>query len=193
MLENVDVILASKSPRRLELLKLIKKDFAVIPSTAEETVDVKMPAEDVPAYLAVQKALSVAKDYPDSLVIGCDTVVVIDGEILGKPRNKQHAYEMLSKLSGKTHSVVSGVCLCYKGKTVSFDERTKVSFYPLEDKDINAYIATGSPMDKAGAYGIQDGAALFVKKIDGDYYNVVGLPVSRLNREIKKLLEYMGE
>lgn len=193
MLENVDVILASKSPRRLELLKLIKKDFRVIPSTAEEIIPEEFDAEDVPMYLAAKKALDVAQNYPDSLVVGCDTVVVIDGEILGKPRNKQHAYEMLSNLSGKTHTVISGVCLCYKGRTVSFDEKTLVSFYPLDDSDINAYIATGSPMDKAGAYGIQDGAALFVKKIDGDYYNVVGLPVSRLNREIKKLIEYMGE
>lgn len=193
MLENVNVVLASKSPRRSELLKLIKKNFSVIPSDAEEIVPPEFLPEDVPMYLAAQKALAVAENHPDSLVIGCDTVVILGGDILGKPRDKKHAFKMLSALSGKTHSVVSGVCLCYKGKTLTFDEKTLVSFYQLDEKDILEYIATGSPMDKAGGYGIQDSAALFVKKIDGDYYNVVGLPVARLKREISRLLECVGE
>lgn len=193
MLENVNVVLASKSPRRSELLKLIKRNFSVIPPDAEEIVPPEFLPEDVPMYLAAQKALVVAENHPDSLVIGCDTVVILGGDILGKPHDKEHAFKMLSALSGKTHSVVSGVCLCYKGRTLTFDEKTLVSFYPLNEKDILEYIATGSPMDKAGGYGIQDSAALFVKKINGDYYNVVGLPVARLKREIARLLECVGE
>ncbi len=189
MLENINVILASKSPRRKELLALIKKDFDIIPSTKEEIIPEGLDNEDIPVFLSAQKALDISKAHPDSLVIGCDTVVVLGGVIMGKPKDRDEAFSMLRHLSGRTHTVISGVCICYKGRTMTFNEQTAVTFYDLTDDEIDAYIATGSPFDKAGAYGIQDKAALFVKKIDGDYYNVVGLPVAKLNQSIKTLLE----
>lgn len=189
MLENIKVILASKSPRRRELMEYIKPEFEIIPSLKEEVVPDGLEVEDIPSFLAAQKALDIARDNRDSLVIGCDTVVVLGGVIMGKPRDEAEAKAMLKSLSGMTHRVISGVCLCYKGRTMTFSEITHVTFYDLTDAEIDSYIASGSPLDKAGAYGIQDGAALFVKKIDGDYYNVVGLPIAKLAREINTLIK----
>lgn len=189
MLENINIILASKSPRRRELMEFIKPEFEIIPSLKEEVVPEGLDIEDIPAFLAAQKALDIAKDKKDSLVIGCDTVVTLGGVIMGKPKDETDAKAMLMRLSGRTHTVISGVCLCYKGRTMTFSEKTDVTFYDLTEDEIDSYIASGSPLDKAGAYGIQDGAALFVKKIDGDYYNVVGLPVAKLAREIKTLIK----
>ena len=191
MLENIDLILASQSPRRKELLTLIKQDFDIIPSHIEEVIPNGMETDDIPVYLSAQKALDIAKTHPHAMVIGCDTVVVLEDIIMGKPKDREEAYSMLRRLSGRTHKVVSGVCLCYRGRTLTFSETTLVSFYELSDDEIYDYIETGSPFDKAGGYGIQDRASLFVKKIDGDYYNVVGLPVGKLNRTIKTLLEMM--
>ncbi len=187
-LNNVKVILASKSPRRCELLKYITDDFSVVPSNCDETLPEAVDVFEAPEFLSVKKALDVARNNPDALVIGCDTVVIIGNRILGKPRDDQEAFEMLCKLSGNTHTVVSGVCLCLKGKTMSFSQRTNVRFYSLSEEDILKYLATGSPLDKAGAYGIQDMAALFVESIEGDYYNVVGFPIAKLKREIEKFL-----
>lgn len=189
MLENINVILASKSPRRRELMEYIKPEFEIIPSLKEEVLPEGLDIEDIPAFLAAQKALDIARDRFDSLVIGCDTVVTLGGVIMGKPKDEADAKAMLMRLSGRTHTVISGVCLCYKGRTMTFSEKTDVTFYDLTASDIDSYVAGGSPLDKAGAYGIQDGAALFVKKIDGDYYNVVGLPVAKLAKEIKTLIE----
>lgn len=189
MLENINVILASKSPRRRELMEYIKPEFEIIPSLKEEVLPEGLDIEDIPAFLAAQKALDIARDRFDSLVIGCDTVVTLGGVIMGKPKDEADAKAMLMRLSGRTHTVISGVCLCYKGRTMTFSEKTDVTFYDLTASEIDPYVASGSPLDKAGAYGIQDGAALFVKKIDGDYYNVVGLPVAKLAKEIKTLIE----
>ncbi|MBQ8395455.1 MAG: septum formation protein Maf [Oscillospiraceae bacterium] len=189
MLENINVILASKSPRRRELMEFIKHEFEIIPSLKEEVVPEGLDIEDIPAFLAAQKALDISRDRRDSLVIGCDTVVTLGGVIMGKPSDETDAKAMLMRLSGRTHTVISGVCLCYMGRTMTFTEKTSVTFYDLTEDEIDSYIASGSPLDKAGAYGIQDGAALFVKKIDGDYYNVVGLPVAKLAREIKTLIK----
>lgn len=189
MLENINVILASKSPRRRELMEFIKHEFEIIPSLKEEVVPEGLDIEDIPAFLAAQKALDISRDRRDSLVIGCDTVVTLGGVIMGKPSDETDAKAMLMRLSGRTHTVISGVCLCYMGRTMTFTEKTSVTFYDLTEEEIDSYIASGSPLDKAGAYGIQDGAALFVKKIDGDYYNVVGLPVAKLAREIKTLIK----
>ncbi|MBQ8624437.1 MAG: septum formation protein Maf [Oscillospiraceae bacterium] len=185
---DVKVILASKSPRRNELLKYITDEFEVIPSSCDETVPNGLDVFEVPEFLSVRKALDVAKSHPDSLVIGCDTVVIINGEILGKPKDIADAFNMLCRLSGNTHTVVSGVCLCLRGKTMSFSQHTDVKFYPLKEEDIIKYLQSGSPLDKAGAYGIQDGAALFVESISGDYYNVVGFPIAKLRLEIEKFL-----
>lgn len=187
-LSDVSVVLASKSPRRQELLKYITDEFEVIPSGYEENVPDGLDAENVPEFLAVKKALDVAHDHPDELVIGCDTVVICDGVILGKPKDKCDAFKMLCTLSGRTHQVISGVCLCFNGKTMSFSQTTQVSFYSLREEDIIKYIDSENVLDKAGSYGIQDGAALFVESISGDYYNVVGFPIAKIRLEIEKFL-----
>ncbi|MGN1089457.1 MAG: Maf family protein [Huintestinicola sp.] len=181
------IILASASPRRRELLGYAVKDFEIIPSDAEETLPDNIPAEESAEYLAVLKAKAVAEKYPDDTVIGCDTVVVLEGNVMGKPRDKAHAKEMLSDLSGKTHKVITGVCIFSKGRSLSFSECTEVTFYALSEKDIDDYIATGDPMDKAGAYGIQSEGCILVKEIKGDFFNVVGLPVAKLKRVLEKL------
>ena len=183
------IVLASASPRRQELLKLIFEDFEVRPSNADETPPPNVNAEDIPRYLACVKADSIgALCGKDTLVIGCDTAVIVDGEVLGKPLNKDDAYRMLKMLSGREHKVITGCCIVFKEKRTCFSEETRVTFYELSDSDINSYISTGEPFDKAGAYGIQGYGALLVKGIDGDFFNVVGLPVSRLNREIRSLI-----
>lgn len=182
---DLNIILASGSPRRKELLKMLYADFSVIPADIDETIPMKTDVLQVAEYLAVKKAKAIKSK--GALVIACDTVVICDGIILGKPENSHHAFEMLKSLSGKKHSVVTGVCLSLNNKTCSFSEKTEVEFYPLSDSEISSYIMTGEPMDKAGAYGIQGLGGLFVKGINGDFYNVVGLPVARLKREIKIL------
>lgn len=189
MSDNIKFVLASQSPRRAELLKYITPEFEILPSDCDETVPDGVPADEVPQILAVRKALHVRELRPDALVIGCDTVVIIDGVILGKPHDAQDAKRMLRLLSGRTHTVVSGVCICLGSKTLSFTQNTLVSFYDMSDEEIDSYVQECSPPDKAGAYGIQDRGGLFVKHIDGDFYNIVGLPIARLNREIKKLCE----
>ena len=176
------LILASSSPRRKELISLISDDVKIIPSDADESYDNTIPSEAVPEILAVRKAASVSKLYPNDTVIGCDTSVIIDGTILGKPLDKHDAARMLSLLSGRTHKVITGCAIFHQGKSISFSEGTEVEFYPLLTSEIENYVKSGEPMDKAGAYGIQGKASLFVKSIKGDYFNIVGLPISRLNR-----------
>lgn len=179
------IILASQSPRRQELIANITSDFTVIVSEAEEILPEGIAPEEVPAYLACLKAGAVAADHPDDTVIGADTVVILDGAILGKPRDKDDAVRMLRALSGKAHIVVTG-CAVYQGSNrITFSESTRVEFYPLGDREILEYIATGEPFDKAGAYGIQGRGCVLVKRIEGDYFNVMGLPVARLKRELE--------
>lgn len=175
-------VLASASPRRQELLKMLLPDFEVCPADLDESVPEGLLPKDSAAFLAVQKAEKVAKNYPDSTVLGCDTVVLLDGKILGKPDGRDDAFQMLSLLSGRTHLVITGVCILKDGQRQIFSECTEVEFYPLTPQEIEEYIATDEPFDKAGGYGIQGNGALLVKRIAGDYYNVVGLPVARLNR-----------
>lgn len=189
MFENVNIILASQSARRKELLKYIFKEYDIIPSNADETPPVEADAESVPEILAVRKALDIAKTHNKSLVIGCDTVVILDGVIFGKPKSVDEAFSMLKTLSGRTHKVVSGVCICYEGRTLSFSQQTLVTFYPLSDGDIKRYLEESSPLDKAGSYGIQDSGGLFVKSIEGDHYNVIGFPIARLKIELERLWE----
>ena len=176
------LILASGSPRRKELLGLITDKFEVLVSGCDEFVPEGTPAEKVPAILAEQKALAVAKLCPNDTVIGSDTVVVLNNEIFGKPKDKEHAHAMLKALSGKKHFVYTGVAVAEKGKIRSFVQKTEVEFYELSDKIIDKYIATGEPMDKAGAYGIQGKGSVLVKGIVGDYFNVMGLPVAETAR-----------
>ena len=176
------LILASGSPRRRELLSLITDEFEILVSGCDEFVPEGTPAEKVPAILAEQKALAVAKLRPEDTVIGSDTVVVLNDEIFGKPKNEEHAHDMLKALSGKKHSVYTGVAVAEKGEVRSFVQKTEVEFYELSDETIEKYIATGEPMDKAGAYGIQGKGSMLVKGIVGDYFNVMGLPVAETAR-----------
>ncbi len=182
------VVLASGSPRRHELLKLIYSDFEIRVSDACETLPHEISASKTAEYLSMVKAKAVERA-DDELVIGCDTVVVIDDKVLGKPSSEEDCRKMLENLSGRTHTVYTGVSLLYGDKEHSFTAATEVTFYQLSDKEITDYIATKEPFDKAGGYGIQGFGSLLVSGIKGDYFNVVGLPVARLKREIESFLE----
>lgn len=178
-------ILASASPRRRELLKQIGVTFEVMPAKGEEVITKEQPEQAV-MELSRQKAEEIAAGIQDEqvLVLGADTVVVYDGKILGKPKDETDARAMLSMLNGRTHSVFTGVTVIVirngKSEIHSFYEETKVTMYPMTDAQILYYIQTGEPMDKAGAYGIQGKGAVFIEKINGDYNNVVGLPVAKI-------------
>ena len=182
------LILASASPRRRELISLISQDVICVPSGVEETVPLGLDVCEIPLHLAFLKAESVAEAHPDDLVIGCDTGVILEGEILGKPKDKDDARRMMKALSGKTHKVVTGCAMFYKGREAGFSNVTEVEFFELSPDEIEEYINTSEPYDKAGGYGIQGRAGLFVKGIKGDYFNVVGLPVAELNREINRFV-----
>ena len=180
------MILASQSPRRRELLSLITEDFRIIPAVGEEIVPEGASPEEAVLLLSRQKAAEIYSRYKNETIIAADTVVAIDGKILGKPQREAHAAEMLRTLSGRVHSVFTGVCVIFAdGRTENFAEKTAVEFYPLSDSEISDYIATGEPMDKAGAYGIQEQGALLVKRIEGDFFNVMGLPIARLSRVLR--------
>lgn len=181
------IILASASPRRRELIKNLKIDFEVKTADCEEiTIPGERP-EDTVKRLSLTKARCVAElEGDDAVVIGADTVVAIDGKILGKPADENEAAEMLRLLSGRTHRVYTGLAVIGGGKTVNEYVETEVKFYDLTDSQIKRYIATGEPMDKAGAYGIQKHGSLLVEEIRGDYFNVVGLPVGRLDRVLRE-------
>ena len=179
------LILASKSPRRQELIRNITEDFEVIVSPVDEILPEGIAPEEAPVYLAAIKAAAVAREHGDSLVVGADTVVILGSQVMGKPSDRDDAFRMLRELSGKTHEVVTGCCLVKGGRQRSFSCKTMVEFYPLADSEIEGYIATGEPFDKAGAYGIQGKGMLLVKGIEGDFFNVMGLPVSLLKRELE--------
>jgi septum formation protein len=174
------VLLASASPRRRELLNLVGIDHEVQPANIDETY---LPHETPRAHaerLAREKALAI--DAPDAVTIGSDTIVVVDGEVLGKPRDRAHAAEMLRRLSGRSHIVMTGVAATWRGRVASALEEVGVTFRDLNDDEIERYIDTGEPMDKAGAYGIQGFGATIVDRVDGDYFAVMGLPLNHLAR-----------
>ena len=183
------VVLASASPRRKELLAQAGYQFTVITSDTDEITDKSMPDEIVEELSAMKAEAVAAQIEEDTVIIGADTIVAVSGRILGKPQDVTAAEEMLKTLQGNTHQVYTGVTLIEiqsgTRKVTTFSERTDVIMYPMTDEEIKAYIATGEPMDKAGAYGIQGRAAIYIKKIDGDYNNVVGLPIARLYQELK--------
>lgn len=181
------IVLASASPRREELIGLISDDVKIFPADVDETVPEGMESDSVSEFLAVKKAAAVAKLFPDDTVIGADTTVIVDSVILGKPADRDDAARMLTLLSGKTHKVVTGCAVFKGGRSASFSEVTEVSFHKLTDRDIADYLDTNEYADKAGAYAIQGYGSLLIEGINGDYFNVVGLPVSRLNRLLKKL------
>lgn len=193
----MEIILASASPRRRELLHQVGAEFTVIPARGDEVITAKEPKEAV-VELAANKAGEIyaaevagKRNQPDTLVIGADTIVVCDGRILGKPKDEKDAEDMLSMLSGRSHEVYTGVSLWIweKGITTqqNFYERTEVKMYPIRETEIKSYIKSGEPMDKAGSYGIQGLGAKFIEKIDGDYNNVVGLPLARIYQELMQL------
>lgn len=179
------LVLASKSPRRKEILGMVTKDFSVRVSNADETYGKDIPMETVPKILAERKAMATPLEDKE-IVIGCDTVVLYNNELMGKPLDKNDAVNMLKKLSGTTHQVVSGICVRSKEKCVSDFVITYVKFRDLSSKEIENYVSKYNPVDKAGAYGIQESAGAFVEKIDGDFYNVVGLPLCKLCRILKE-------
>lgn len=179
-------IVASGSPRRKELLSNSGFEFEVIPSDADETLEEGTHAFDAVEELSKRKALSVSKKNPGAVVLGCDTVVSLGGKILGKPHNEAEAFSMLSALSGKEHEVFTGVFITDGEKSESFVSCTKVEFYPLSKETIESYIATKEPMDKAGAYGIQGFGSVLVKKINGDYFTVMGLPINECARVLSR-------
>ncbi len=176
------LILASKSPRRKELMEYIGEEFEIASAQVDESYDESLSPCEVVEYLSKIKAMPLKNE--KDIVIGADTVVATDNKILGKPKDEDDAFLMLKTLSGKEHKVYTGVTLIKGEKTKTFSVETKVYFYPLTDEEIKEYIKTGEPMDKAGAYGIQGKGCLLIEKIDGDYFNVVGLPVSRLKKEL---------
>lgn len=188
----MELILASASPRRQTLIRMIEPKALFMPADVDETIREEIPVWDQPAYLAVRKGKALAEQYPASLVLGCDTSVILEETVLGKPKDREDAFRMLTLLSGRTHCVVTGCALFLNGKSHVFSEKTEVTFYPLTEKEIRDYIETGEPMDKAGAYGIQGLGGLLVKGINGDYANVVGLPAARLKREIDDFIQKAG-
>ena len=185
------LILASASPRRKELLAKTGLAFDIIPAKGEEVITKSVPA-DVVMELSQQKAKEIAAQQgEDCIIIGADTIVAKGDTIMGKPKDEADAYRMLEMISDDCHQVYTGVTIIRTGKqaeSITFAEKTDVYLYPISDADIKAYIRSGDPMDKAGAYGIQGDFAVHVKGLEGDYYNVVGLPIGRVYQELKKLM-----
>ena len=185
-MDGLHLILASGSPRRMELLAGAGYVFDVLISDAEETAPEGVEPAEVAKRNALAKAMALPED-KESLIIGADTIVVLDGHIFGKPANEEEAAATLRQLSGRTHQVITGVALVNDNAFFSFAETTQVTFKQLSAQTIAAYVATGDCMDKAGAYGIQSAGDVLVERIEGDYNNVVGLPVARLARMLEKL------
>lgn len=182
------IVLASGSPRRRELLEMLRvKNLEIIPARGEELTHPGLRPSELVMELSRAKASEVAQTERDAVVIGADTIVSFGGRILGKPKSEDGARDMLRLLSGNTHEVFTGVTVIKDGAAYTESERTLVTFLPLSEEDITAYIATGEPMDKAGAYGAQGYASLFVSRIEGDFFNVMGLPLCRLGAMLKKL------
>lgn len=179
------IILASGSPRRKELMALIRPDYTVETSDVDEgALTADTPAQ-LAAVLAAAKCRAVARHNPHSVVIGCDTVVEHAGQVYGKPRDKAHATAMMHALSGDTHLVHTGVCICCGARCEQFVQTTRVQFAPLSEREIEAYVSTDEPYDKAGGYGVQGRAAKFVRSIEGCYYNVMGFPVQRVYEALR--------
>ena len=184
-----NIILASASPRRKELLQRLGLEFDIVPASIDEKQNDHEDAATYTLRTAMQKALAVAKNYTDATVISADTVVVMDEQILGKPKTMDQAEEMLRNLSGREHVVITSVGIVdqISGRSISATEQTLVYFQTLSKEEIRAYVETCEPMDKAGAYGIQGLGGLFIRRIEGDFYNVVGLPLNKLYQLLKEI------
>ena len=189
----MSLILASASPRRKELLGLFHVPFLIRVADIDETMDPSRSPADEVARVSRLKALAIPRE-ADDLVIAADTIVVCEGRVLGKPHSPEEAVETLRLLSGRDHQVMTGVTVVRGDRAETFTEVTDLHFRDLTEKEIRAYVATGEPMDKAGSYGIQGGAALFCSHMVGDYYNVMGLPVCRLGQTLRRMApDMMGE
>lgn len=180
------IILASQSPRRQELLARITPDFQAIPADIDESVAAGLTPEEYVLEMAQKKAQLIYKQNSDRLVIGSDTIVAVDGEVLGKPRDDADAFRMLRQLSGRKHLVLTSLYMMTKDQIEQTIVAAEVTFFDLSDEEINAYIASGEPQDKAGSYGIQGEAAFFVESIQGDYYAIVGFPIAHVKRMLAK-------
>lgn len=181
------LLLASSSPRRSDLLAMAGYEFTAVPVSVSETYLHGTPPMQIVEQLASRKAQAAAKQHPQDVVLAADTIVVYKGRILGKPKDGEMAKTMLKLLSGNVHQVYTGYCVISGRKLFSGHEVTSVEFYTLTKEEIDRYVASGEPLDKAGAYGIQGKGALFVKRIDGDFYNVIGLPIAKINRILSGL------
>ena len=184
------LILASSSPRRKQILERIGLKFEIIPPNIDEShLSVKMKPEEYCISLAKNKTMKISQYHPNALVIGADTIVSLNNNILNKPKDHINAKKMLSMLSGKTHQVHTGICMNWMEKNIrnSFNEVSQVTFRKLDEKEITYYIKNYKPYDKAGSYGIQGWSSLFVKNIQGCHDNIVGFPISRIHAELKKL------
>jgi len=180
-------ILASKSPRRIELLKLILDDFDVVVSHAEEIINGDLSSENLVMDLALLKAKEVAVKHPGKYVLGFDTLVILDGKPLGKPKDRDDAYSMMKALSNRTHTVMTGCAIVRDDYQVLFFDQADVTFNLMMNSEINEYLDTEEPFDKAGAYGIQGFGARYINKVDGDYYSVMGLPLQKLYNKLRRL------
>jgi len=187
----MELILASQSQRRRELFQLIGLEYTCIPSDADENVPFTEPGEFV-EQLALRKAEAVKKNHPGSCVVGSDTVVWLDDEIIGKPHDREDAYRILRKLSGRTHTVYTGIAVLTDGSVQLCHETTRVTFEDLSDELIWDYIDTGDPMDKAGSYGVQGLGAVLVKKVEGCYFTVIGMSIPKLCEMLRNVGIYPG-
>ena len=179
------LILASKSPRRRELMDLLNKPYEVIVSEADESIDKNNDLRKEIEHLAYKKAETVFKDNRDAVVVGADTIVVINNEVLGKPKDEDDARRMLRLLSNNVHKVITGVCILSEGKIDNFSCVTKVYFNEMSEEEIDEYVASFEPMDKAGSYAIQGFGAKYIRAIEGDYYTVMGLPIAEVYKRLK--------
>jgi len=187
----MSIVLASASPRRRKLLEQLGFELQIVPSSVDETFDHTLAPSEMAKQLAYRKAADIAQSHLSRIVLGADTIVVVDGSMIAKPDDAEDACKMLARLSGRSHQVWTGVSLIQLDRNleISFSECTEVQFAPLTSHEIEAYVATGSPLDKAGAYGIQDDwGAVFVSGIKGDYYNVVGLPLHAMYRNLLRFV-----
>lgn len=182
------IILASQSPRRKQLMEAAELSFKIVIADVDETNPPGMPGDQVPEHLAIKKATAISERHPDAVIIAADTIVLLDGQILGKPANEQQAHDILRQLQGRMHRVITGVCIQKGDMQHCFSVTTEVYFRALSEAQINHYVANYKPFDKAGAYAIQEWIGMLgIEKINGDYYNVMGLPIGEV---VLRLREY---
>jgi septum formation protein len=184
---NQTLILASQSPRRKQLLEWAEIPFQVVVSNTDETYPAGLSFSEIAIHIAQQKAFAVQQQHPDHKILAADTIVVCDQQLIGKPANREEAIRFITMLSGKTHEVITGVCILDPFKSIVFSETTKVTFHPLTEAQIAFYVDRYQPYDKAGAYAIQEWIGVVgINSIEGDFYNVMGLPVSRVVQELNR-------